>query len=133
MNEKILNKNCPDYEYLNLVEYCNKNNLRIEQTDNYYYGLAEYEKLEGDNVVNIQDTAEYKHTLNFLEIEKLKDELTELDNKSLRSLRAILTFLENPPKDDLTILKNYETKAETLRQKIKVLENAQCAESEEST
>lgn len=131
MNENILNKDCTQDEYLQLVEYCNDNNLRIEQSENYFYGLAEYERLDGDTVIDCREKEDYKQALNFLEIERIKDDLIELDNKSLRPLRSILTSLDNPPQNDINILKNYEQEAEKLRNRIQELENAQSAESED--
>ena len=122
MNNKI-NKSCTQDEYVIFVNFCNSKNLRIEASDNYYYGLEDFEKLDGDSIINIKDSEEYVNSKNALKIENIKDILIELDNKSLRAIRTILASSDNPPEEDLKILKEYEKQAELLRQNIQTLEN----------
>lgn len=56
-------------------------------------------------------------------IAKLKQQLNTLDEKSSRSMRAILA--NTSTEDDRTFLANLETQAESIRQQIRDLEEAQ--------
>lgn len=88
---KILTKPFTQKEYNEFVTECNKDGkLRIEIHDGNAYALYDYEIFQEGEVVNLQETEEYKNEQKEIATELRRNEiiekLAELDQKRIRAI-----------------------------------------------
>ena len=90
MNENILTKPYTNQEYAEFAIQANSNGQRVEVDENGAYALYEYEELQGENIVDISENAEYiaqklekENSARKLEIQA---DIDTLDKKRVRAL-----------------------------------------------